>query len=235
MAKHKFQDSQPNDPKSTPEARGRRVESLRRMTRLSRRAFQERYGIPAGSLQNWEDAKGYGLSANGAHKLITVLKPDGIFCTVDWLLHGVGQGPQLTERSFLDADAISTLETEAHASNEEALIAKELLIFRQHYPKTAVDFVVNDDGMEPRYIKDEWVAGCRRHRKDFQKLVGHDCIVQLASGELLLRTLKKIDDQDRCTLVCSNPHTSVEKPVLYDVELMFAAPVLWTRRKMLAK
>lgn len=235
MTKRKPQDTTPIDPKSTPDARGRRVESLRRMTRLSRRAFQERYGIPAGSLQNWEDAKGYGLSVNGAHKLITVLKPDGILCSADWLLHGVGHGPQLTERSFLDADAISTLETETYSSNEEALIAKELLIFRQHYPKTAVDFVVNDDGMEPRYIKDEWVAGCRLHRKELKKLIGHDCIAQLSSGELLLRTLKKIDDKGRCTLVCSNTHTTVDKPVLYDVELMFAAPVLWARRKMLDK
>jgi DNA-binding transcriptional regulator YiaG len=224
---------EPTDIKATPAARGKRVETVRRMTRLSRRAFRERYGLSASSLQNWEDAKSGGLTDKGARKIIALVKPDGIICSFEWLMYGVGPSPQIVSDTFY-----STENTKPHQKTvaisedvQATMIIQELLAFHQDYPETGFDFIVPDDSMEPRFIKGEYVAGCRRHGKEIEKLIGLDCIVQTSAGDVLLRTIKKIGLDGRYTLACSNPNTTVEKPILYDVELLIAAPVIWTRRK----
>lgn len=224
---------QSHDIKASPQARGKRVETLRRMTHLSRRAFQEKYGIAPSTLQNWEDVKGNGLTEKGARRILTLLKPSGIHCSFEWLMYGVGPGPQISEQFYIE-EPVAPYQANKSTPDEntqEALIAQELLLFHQHNPKTAIDFVVPDDSMEPRFIKGEQVAGCRSHGKDIEKLVGLDCIVQTSEGDVLLRTIKKVSPDGRYTLTCSNPNTAIEKPILYDVELLNAAPVIWARRK----
>ncbi len=235
MSQQKMNEIQPEAIKATPQARGKRVETLRRMTRLSRRAFRERYGIAPSSLQNWEDAKGSGLTEKGARKIMALLKPDGILCSFEWLMYGVGPGPQITsDQFFREENEITQNQEEVRMISEDAqteMIAQELLAFHHNYPKTSLDFVVADDGMEPRFTQGEYVAGCRRHGKAIEKLVGFDCIVQLSTGDMLLRTIKKQELDGLYTLVCSNSNTTVEKPTLYNVELLAAAPVIWARRK----
>lgn len=227
-------DINPQDQRATPEARGKRVESLRRMTRASRRVFAEKYGIPKTSIQNWEDAIGNGLTEKGARRLVTALKPAGIICTFEWLLYGVGQSPQISEKLFLD-DISQLTDSSAYSLKDNAdetdKISQELLLFHQHYPRVGIDYVVMDDGMEPRFIKGEHVAGCKHFGKAIAETVGLDCIVQTAAGDLLLRNIRKIDKNGRCTLACVNPNTTIEKPILYEVELLSVAPIIWARRK----
>lgn len=225
-----------NNIQASSEARGKRVEILRGITRLSRRGFRERYGIAQGSLQNWEDARGGGLTEKGARKLIKVIKMDGILCNFEWLMYGVGQPPLITGATGCipapeENSAVKKNSENIEIKSEQDLIATELLAFHQNYPKTAVDFVVADDGMEPRFVKGEFVAGCRRHGNIIEKFVGLDCIVQTNKGDVLLRTIKKVEPNGHFTLACLNPSTSVEKPILYDVELLTAAPIIWARRK----
>ena len=107
---------------------------------------------------------------------------------------------------------------------------EELLLFRTHYPN-AMDFIVSDDGMEPDYKIGEYVAGSSRYHQQIEHLVGLDCIVKTMEGEVFLRHIKKRGEDGRYTLACINSKTTVEKPILYDVELFSAAPVIWTRRK----
>ena len=219
-----------NNSASSPEARAMRVASLRKMTRLSRRAFSEQYLIPARTLQNWEDALSGGISSQGARRLIGALKAEGIYCTYDWLMHGIGDGPQVSERLYNKAaEKIAGGDFTTPINEQMQWIADELLLFREHH-KQSVDFVVVDNGMEPRFIIGEYVAGVRRTKDEIEKLIGLDCIVQSLDGDILLRTLKKGRAPGYYTLVCSNPHTDVEKPILYDVALIYAAPIVWARR-----
>lgn len=212
--------------KTSPTARGQRVTLLRRLTGLSRRLIQKKYGIPKTTLQNWEEAKGNGLTEKGARNLVSVLKPDGIICSYEWLMFGVGSSPQIIDRQSGEKSTPENMTDD----EQSALMASELRLFHQHYP-TAIDYVVVDDGMEPRFIPGEQVAGCRQHGQAIEACVGLDCIVQVAAGDLLLRQIKQRGANGHYTLSCINPVTTVEKPVLYDVELVMAAPVIWARRK----
>ncbi len=213
----------------SPRARGERVAVLRRMTRLSRRLVQQKYGISKTTLQGWEEGKGNGLTEKGAKKLISALKADGVHCSYEWLMFGVGAAPQTIGR-FGSENFSSTEIDDLSQAEQNEFIADELQLFHQHY-ETAIDFIVADDGMEPRFIQGEYVAGCRKHLDAIEKCIGLDCIVQTSEGDVLLRRLKQSSINGHYTLQCINPDTTVEKPYLYDVKILMAAPVIWTRRK----
>ena len=227
--------SQPNDVKSSREARAKRLKSLRKMTRLSRNIFSSRYGIPSGTLQNWESARFGGLTEKGAKNVLSAIRSEGIYCNFEWLMYGIGPGPQITDKLFENTNTQTLNPTgyddqETDIDTQLAIIAQELLVFRKFNPD-AIDFVVRDDGMEPLFILGEYVAGCRRYQKDISTAVGQNCIVQTAAGDLLLRYLRHGSAPDLYTLLCMNPTTRVERPAIYDIELTYVAPIIWTRRK----
>jgi DNA-binding transcriptional regulator YiaG len=208
-------------------ARAKRVLNLRQMTHLSRQKFEKRFGVATSTLQHWEDPKKNGLTIKGAKRLIGLVQQTGIFCTVEWLMHGIGPGPQALPTTSTPQDKPKT-----HKVNEipePEFIAGELALFSQHYPEV-ISTVVNDDCMEPRFIRGEYVAGVRRYRKAIDELIGLDCILVTKEGELLVRRLKSMDAPGLYTLSNLNMNTTVLRPVLYQVELVSAAPIIWARR-----
>jgi len=207
-------------------ARGRRLRSVRMMTGLSRKAVELNHRISASTLQSWEDAKAGGLTAKGARRAVEAFRKEGIQCAVEWLLHGIGTPPQLTDRVFQGAEPVETFQPQ----NTEENIVNELLVFRENV-SSAVDFVVNDDGMSPFYMPGDTVAGRRRYGEDIASLVGYDCIVETKENQTFLRRLRKGRKPDTYTLVSTNFNTNVDEIVMYDRELFSAAPVVWTRRK----
>lgn len=221
------------DPRSSKESRAKRLESLRGLTRLSRQDFAKKCGVKPGSFQNWEGPRFGGLTEKAAKKIIRGIKTLGINCNLEWLMYGIGPSPQIDERLYLNESNLPVNEApNFYIANDEEIqyIAEELLIFRNHYGDV-LDYVVNDDGMEPLYKAGEYIAGKASHHQEIEQLIGSDCIVKTLDGDILLRSLKRGSLQGRYTLVCTNPHTTVAKPTLYDVELLSAAPVLWVRRR----
>ena len=79
--------------------RAKRLKSLREMTGLSRNDFHKRYGIPRGTLQNWESARFGGLTLKGARNIVIAFNAEGIKCDMDWLLHGTGPSPRFTDHT----------------------------------------------------------------------------------------------------------------------------------------
>lgn len=220
------------DAKSNADARGKRLKSLRMMTGLSRKALEEQYSISASTIQSWEDAKAGGLTEKGAKRVITVFKREGIRCSIDWLLFGIGFPPQLSNKLFDESD-----DGEGEGGNvaietpsEDRAIVNELLVFRQNNPD-AVEYIVADDGMGPIYGAGDYIAGKRRLSSQIESVIGMDCIIETQENEIMFRRLKRGSKQGTYTLVATNIDTTVAKPVLYDRELLSAAPVIWHRRK----
>ncbi len=219
--------SQINDPKSSPIARGRRLKAARMMSGLTRNGLEEKYGISASTIQSWEAAKAGGLTERGVKRVIPVLRQEGIFCTSDWLLYGVGTPPQPTNLHFTQAAEPPT--TNNHVLPEDKAIIQELLTFRNLNPGF-IDLVVADDGMAPQYDMNDYVGGKRRMGDEMTRLIGIDCIVETSNNEILLRRIKAGSRAGVYMLMCTNPDTNLKSPTLYDVELHSAAPVIWHRR-----
>lgn len=209
-------------------ARAKRVQSLRKMTRLSRRAFAKRYGVAPGTLQNWEDVHGNGLTEKGAHRLVKALQSSGIYCAVEWLMQGSGAGPRVDHTLYTDSE-LSTSVVQPSKERDHNYIAEELALFYQHH-KEAIDCVMQDDGMWPQFKIGDLVAGVRHYGRAIAQFIGKECIVMTVDGELLVRELRSSELPDHYTLACSNPRTQVAKPIIYDVALVSAAPVVWIRR-----
>lgn len=210
--------------------RGNRVRILRTALRLSRRAFAEKYGLPRGTLQNWEDGRFGGLTERGAMQLVEIMRQEGLYCSVEWLLHGIGEGPQLAnaiyEAPALKPLAIQDIPLERLNYQERMFINEELDLFRKHYHPHVVDLWVSDDTMAPQFNQGDMVAGRKRYKQDIATLVGQICIVQLSEGSILLRELKAGQQPNQYQLYCLNP-AQLEQ----EAELICAAPVSWWRRK----
>ncbi len=208
--------------------RGDRLKLLRtELLRLSRNALAEIYNIPAGTIQNWEDARHGGLTEKGARRFIEVLNSQGINCKLEWLLYGIGQAPeQLTMRP---QKGILQKITATAQSKELDKIAKELMLFYEH-TSNAVDMIVSDDAMIPSYFPGDHLAGKRYFNEDLNKLIGQICIVQTQSGIMTVRQLLSGSHRDHYDLIAINKESKIEELNLFDVRIFSVAPVLWMRR-----
>ena len=220
------------DERSSATHRAMRLKSLREMTGLSRDMFKKRYGIARGTLQNWETARFGGLTIKGAKIILRAFQAEGVQCSIEWLLHGVGSGPQFSDQI---THTFGTYHQQSNAAHQQqydkeiGIIAQELLYFRQNNTD-AIDFVMNDDAMEPYYMLGYYVAGIRRYNAEIEHAVGSHCIVQTADYGTTVRLLKLGDEIGTYHLFALNMDATVNRPIIYNADVISAAPVIWCRK-----
>ena len=188
---------------------------------LTREDFREKYGISAGTLRGWEEARLTGLTEKNVERLIPVLKGESVQCSIGWLLHGEGTSPMALDKA--------TLPKIQNPSEQNTALAAELDVFCKHHAH-AVYIKIEDDGMEPFYQQGSYVAGERLYQEGIDTAIGEHCIIETQNGEILLRMLREGTQKDKYTLQCVNLTTQLRNPILYDVDLLSAAPVIWYRR-----
>lgn len=214
-----------HDPKSSKQARGIRLQTARDVAGLTRAAFSAKYKISASTLQSWEAAKAGGLTEKGAIFMVEKLQDAGVSCNLIWLLYGIGEGAQPLHAGNTPKITIS---------DEERRIIQELQVFRTLNPQ-AIDMIIADDGLAPRYLPGDYVAGQCRKGNDIDPLIGHNCIVRTSQNEQLLRRIRPGKQANRYNLICTNPDSHVFETTIYDAELVYAAKVVWHRRILKAK
>lgn len=217
---------------SVAQERAKRLKSLREMTGLSRGAFHQRYGIPRGTLQNWESARFGGLTEKGAKNITHAFKAEGILCSATWLLHGTGSNP-----TFVDSFSERKVVEQRHNANndspelekEHSTITQEILLFRQHH-EHAIDMVVTDDSMMPFWEPGNYIAGVKMFQEDIVQTVNQCCILQTKKYGMLFRYLMPGDEPNIYNLHAINYKTAIKKPVIYNAEITSSAAVIWTRK-----
>lgn len=212
--------------RSSAEARARRIRYVREsVLGMSREQFSVASKISASSLQNWEQERNKGLTETGARRLVQAFREEGADCTIEWLLYDIGEKPM--------APFSKTTMKELLKSPDEEIIAKELKLYHELNPNS-VDTVILDDGMSPVFWPGDYVAGKRYFNEEINKTIGLPCIVELETGELLVRMLELGDDAHKFNLYCANPN-ALTKKIFRNVEVKSAAPVLWMRRRTMVK
>ena len=204
--------------------RAARLKKLRKMTHHSRKAFSEKYEISQGTLQNWETARFGGLTEKGAHTMISALGKEGLFCSFEWLMYGVGNSPVLTAHSTKK----SITPNQSTIKTEEERIQAQLKLFCDLNPNT-LNMQVTDNAMEPYFHAGQIVAGRKRTGKDIEKLLNKPCIIELADNKVLLRYLRKGAKPNSFHMVCLNKDTPIEEPFIYNAQIVSAAPITWVR------
>jgi len=204
--------------------RAARLKKLRKMTHHSRKAFSEKYAISQGTLQNWETARFGGLTEKGAHTMITALGKEGLFCSFEWLMYGVGNSPVLTAHSSKKP----TPPTQTEIKYEEERVKAQLALFCNLNP-TTLNRQITDKTMEPYFYVGQLVAGRKRTGKDIEKLLNKPCIIELADNHVVLRYLRKGAKPNSYHMVCLNKDAPIAEPFVYNAQILSAAPITWVR------
>lgn len=208
---------------------GLRLKKARLMAGFTRQALENKHGISVNTIQAWESAKSP-LSFKGANKIIQAFHDSGLECSIDWLLHGHGPSPRLKDEEDVH-DMFSTEQGNNQLNwEDESAILREIEFFRTSNLNSIVS-IVTDDGMLPSYFIGDYVGGKRKTAENFDKYIGINCLIETKEGSTLLRRLEASRSHSTYTLSCINPSTSVPYPVLYNIEIISIAPVIWHRRK----
>lgn len=213
----------------SPIAKGKRLRSLRQMADLSRKDLMNRHQISASTMQSWEEGKSTGLSPKGAQRIVLALQAEGVQCTTEWLLTGMGETPYLTDKLYTKEKEKNLFIPRKIPETDEEILLKERHFFRRNN-HNVIDMIIADDGMLPFYAQGDLVAGKMYFGADIDKLIARDCIIETKSGEMLCRRLRKGTEEDCYHLQCLNIDTTVSNPFMYDVPVLSVAPIIWHRQ-----
>lgn len=205
---------------------GNRLKYIRSLLRVSRAYLQEKYGLPEVTLKSWENGTSK-LSKSGTEKCIEIYRNEGMIVSENWILEGIGLNPKATA-SIGNYFATPT-DKDLPLEDDEISMIREANLFKENHPNAVIMIVSNDD-MRPFYKPGDYVGGKMRYNNDLSAAVNHDCIIYLKNGERFFRRLIK-GNANNYNLTCLNPNENTCEPVLYNVEIESAAPIIWHRWK----
>ena len=167
---------------ASSEARAERLKKLRRMVKVSRRILAERYRISAGTLQNWETARFGGLTEKGARAVLQALRKEGVICSYEWLMMGVGHGPSV-ELGVTDhgCDELSSPKVSTQKNDVD--------FFMQLYPH-ATSYTLKDNSMAPVLSAKDIVVAFKY--QDWAEATGKLCLIEFFQGHKLVRFVSKV-------------------------------------------
>lgn len=208
---------------NSPAIRAKRLKRVRNLANLSREELCADGDINRHTYIGWETGRFAGLTTIGAEKVLEKITRKGVHCSLAWLMEGEGPEPSVNPISPMQFDSTPNLP-------EELIIDYELACFKAKNSH-AVSLIIDDEGMAPQYHGGDIVAGKKRVGEQIETTIGYDCIVETENGDYLLRNIRKGKDPYTYTLVCNNPAIQKKASVLPNVKLIFAAPVIWHRKK----
>jgi len=208
-----------------PIAIGNRIKSARMLSGHTRKSFAAKSSISLATLRFWEEPKSgrYGLTNKGAEKLMTAFNICGIYCTKEWLFYGHGIGPKLinlTPPTFFDDQDINVW-------NEEESILKDIEAFKKNNPQPTI-VIITDDTMLPSYSYGDYVAGSKVFNNDIQKLVGLNCIIELID-RTIVRKIIASTSENKYSLLSLNQNSTINQPLLLEIEPISAAEIVFHR------
>lgn len=205
---------------------GERLKYIRSLLRVSRAFLQEKYGLPEVTLKSWENGTTK-LSKAGVEKCTEIYRSEGMIVSEDWILSGIGLNPKST--TSVGQYFSTPTNKELPLEDDEISMIREANSFKESHSNAVIMIVSNDD-MRPFYKPGDYIGGKMRYQDDLATTINKDCIVYLKSGE---RHFRRIiwGGSNYYNLTCLNPNETTSEPVLYNVEIESAAPVIWHRRK----
>ncbi len=209
-----------------------RLKYIRTLLRLTRPYIHEKYELSADTLNAWESGR-IKLTDKGLERCLKIYNKEGAFVSKSWILTGEGLMPKLSLSlsGYFDS-AINGEESEGILNDEESIILSEIEFFKKTRP-TATVMLVSRDDMLPLYSKGDYVGGHFRSGEDLKDCLGRDCIIETYEGERYFRRLSNLSSDGVCNLVSLNPNSEGNlEPVLFNVEIARAAPVVWVRRRV---
>jgi DNA-binding XRE family transcriptional regulator len=208
--------------------KGKRLQQAREMVRFDRKEAAKIAEVSVHTYKGWEVGKYDGLPENRAKKLLPALAAEGLQCSLEWLMHGIGDAPKKT-RGYQVKEELGEYTISESAPDEKA-IKDELALFCKNCTNPLY-LTIDDDSMTPQFLPGDVVAGKIVPKRTYKELIGSPCIIQLKTGEILLRQLQHGTIKNHYDLVCTNQNTQ-QTFCLSNIEIANVAVILWHRREM---
>lgn len=204
----------------------KRLRYIRSLLRVSRAYIQEKYGLPEITLKTWENGTTK-LTKSGLKRCLELYRSEGLVIGEDWITDGVGLDPtySMNVSHYFATPTNKKLPVE----DDEVAMIKDANIFKENN-LNAVVMVVSNNEMVPFYKPGDYVGGKMRFEANVETALNKDCIIYLKNGEHFFRRLIK-NIKGGYNLTCLNPSGVTSEPVLYNVDIEGAAPIIWHRRK----
>jgi len=206
----------------SPMARGKRLVLLRKISGLNRSDFAKKYDLNIETVRSWEDGRKTGLSEKGARTMVRAFLKEGINCNTGWLLYGKGRKPEILHTGSHQNLAL-------YEDKEPQKLPSEVRVFMEEHPD-GIYLKIEDDGMEPLFSINDYVAGMQYFGEDIPHLMGKYCIIETKAGDKYVRLLQAGTVNFTYSLFCINPRSTVNEPVIYNVKIISAAPIVLIRK-----
>lgn len=211
-------------------ARAERLRQVRKMVGATLEEVPHSFGISKHTFYAWESGRNP-IRSRVVPTLISAFRKAGVYCSEDWLTEGEGISPRfMNERTDFISDEESSNSVAWESVHSELGVVAEIHTFQTVNKGTDVR-LISDDAMAPLYNLGEYVGGVKRMGEEIAShALNYNCIVKTVEGDCCVRRVTRGAEPNRYTLVCLNPNAQVEDPLLYNVELEWAAPILWHRK-----
>jgi len=198
-----------------------RLRKLRELTGLPRTSFCRKHDLSSSSLSAWESGASK-FTPQTAEKLIQCFKAEGLSVTTDWLLKGVGDPPFKQQ--------VSASQAPTDSNEEEEAIWREAIAFKNLYANALV-YKISDDSCLPTYLPGDYVGGVCIPQQKLDLILGQRSLILLQNKLTMLRIIKPGSSPGEYNLHSLNSSPMMVKPLLENVKIEAAAPIIWFRRK----
>ena len=202
---------------------GERIKSARMQLGFSRKAFEEKFGIPAATIQAWEDVK-YPVPLKGVSRFVEALSKAGLIASKEWFVSGLGSPPR---PALLPSNSNSNPPEDE--LTEDEIILREITYF-ESINKTPIITMLSDDTMKPIFELGDYVGGNIISGEFASQYIDTICIVILNSGETFVRKLKKGTAKGLYNLFSENVNTNEENAFITNCKIHELAQVVWHRK-----
>lgn len=206
---------------------GKRIKAIRALTGLKREVFSQKHNINIHSLRSWElDIAN--ISRRSLKSLLASFQKEGIGCSEEWILKGIGPKPFFRVNKTVD-DQKETLSFDAHAET----MHQEADFFLSVGCKR-ITMAVEDNDLFPYFEAGDSVGGVRVEPKELSNAFGKFCIVNspVSHDKLLIRLVYPHDRSGFYNLLLPYPLAKEGEKNAFGIELTTCAPIVWHRKKL---
>lgn len=206
-------------PTQSERERGARLRIARSLTLYSTRAaFCAKHNFTIQTIQMWELGEN-APSMRQLQRFLDALNQEGVACSREWLLYGVGDPPV---RGKPTADNSPTRLSAGDQVDREAELFVSLSARRGI---EAMVIVVSDASMEPEFEPTDRVGGYAVPQGDINAMLGHTCLVKAKSkGTWQIGKLRRAGDHYVMTV------NSPDCPPTVSRRLAGVARIVWHRK-----
>lgn len=165
--------------------RGKRLKMCRGIADRTLEQLALAYNISISCLAKWERGQ-LRISERNAPKILNMLASEGVMCSQEWLLHGIGNPPAVSTGSiFFQKDNAELISSSPDISPELAMF-NEIEFFKRNN-RNAIVRTVPDESMAPVFSMGDFVGGIEIPADKYRLANGDYCIIELMNNQIFIR------------------------------------------------